>query len=55
MVDEAVGLVEVAVAVRVVAVPLVERAEVALDLRHRLTGVEPILHPDGEGVADERA
>ncbi len=33
--------------------PAVERLQVGLDLRHRLAAVELLLHPDGQGVADE--
>ena len=53
VVDDAVGLLEVAVAVDVVAVLDVERLEVVLHLLHRLAALELAVDPHGEGVADE--
>ena len=53
VVDEAVGLGEVSVAVRVVAVGDVERLEIRLDRRHRDAGVELTLDPDRHRVADQ--
>ncbi len=54
VVDEAVGLVEVAVPVDVVAVLLVEGPQVRLDLRHLLARLQLLVHPDGQRVAHQR-
>ena len=54
VVDEAVRLVEVAVAVDVVAVLLVEGAQVAPDRPHLHARVELLVDPHGQRVADER-
>ena len=53
VVDDAVGLLEVAVAVDVVAVLDVERLEVCRHLSHRLARLQLGVHPDGERIADE--
>lgn len=54
MIDEAVRLGEVAVTVAVVAVALVERAQVARDLRSRPAGIELTLDPVRHRVADQK-
>jgi hypothetical protein len=53
VVDEPVGLVEVAVTVDVVAVPVVERLQVVGHLLQGLAGVELALDPVGHRVADQ--
>ena len=53
VIDVPIGLVEVAVVVVVVAVPLVERLEVLGDLLHRLARIELRLYPECHGVADQ--
>ena len=54
MVDVAVGLVEVAVVVVVVAVPDVEGVELGLHFRRGLARRQLVVGPDGDGVADQR-
>ena len=54
VVDEAVGLVELAVTVDVVAVLVVEGPQVVLDLRHGLARLQLLVHPDGQRVAHQR-
>ncbi|CAM5739221.1 hypothetical protein SALBM311S_07747 [Streptomyces alboniger] len=52
VVDVTVGLVEVAVAVEVVAVPLVELGQLGLDLGGGVTGVLALGDPGGDAVPD---
>src|SRR4029450_7804092 len=53
VVDEPVRLLEVAIAVEVVPVPLVERLEIVRGLRNRLARAQLALDPERHGVADQ--
>lgn len=53
VVDEPVRLLEVAIAVEVVPVPLVERLEIVRGLRNRLARGQLALDPERHGVADQ--